>query len=184
MEDCDLPSKRDSALFLVILMMAVAAMFVWVIATEALDCFAVMLLVLFSLFWLAMLYFAVINLMVRSRKVAFSEKGMMVYGIGSRSRFYQWQSFRDIGICKVHYTSRLPYEYDIVLRFSLRDERRGPRSGAFGFWTTELYELIHFRSIIRLTFTQERLELLRAVCPAEISDHRSIRRNVHDQSGH
>ena len=125
-------------------MMAVAAMFVWVIATEALGSFAVMLLVLFSLFWLAMLYFAVINLIVCSRKFAVNEKGMTICGIGSRSRFYPWQSFRDIGICKVHYTSRLPYEYDIVLRFSLRDARRGPQSGAWGFWTTELYELIHF----------------------------------------
>lgn len=87
MEDCDLPSKGDSALFLVILMMAVAAMFVWVIATEALGCFAVMLFVLFSLFWLVMLYFAVINLMVRSRKFAFSEKGMTVYCIGNGASF-------------------------------------------------------------------------------------------------
>ncbi len=180
MEDCDLPSKRDSALFLVILMVAMVAMFVWIIATEALGWFAVMLLVLFCLFWLVVLYFAVINLMVRSRKFAFSEKGMTVYGIGSGSRFYQWQSFRDIGICKVHYTSRLPYEYDIVLRFSLRDERRGPQSGVWGFWTTELYELIHFKTIIRLSFTQERLDRLRIVCPTDISDHRSIRRNERD----
>ena len=180
MEDCDLPSKGDSALFLVVLMMAVAAMFVWVIATEDLGSFEVLLFVVFCLFWLVMLYFAVINLIVRSRKFAFSEKGMTIYGIGSWSCFYPWPSFRDIGICKVHYTCRLPYEYDIVLRFSLRDERRGPKSGVWGFWTTELYELIHFRSIIRLSFTQERLDRLRAVCTAEILDHRSIRRNERD----
>lgn len=117
-----------------------------------------------------------------SVKYAVGEDGITIWSIDSRSILYPWESFRDVGICKVHYTSRLPYEYDIVIRLSRIEEPRGPRTGTYGTWATELYELFHFRKIILITFTQERLAQLAAVYPGDIADYRAIRRNAFDIS--
>ena len=155
---------------------------VWGAIKEALPGIVAALFILFILFWLAMLLLSIANLIVQNRKYAVSEHGITIWGIGGRSTLYPWESFRDIGICKVHYTSRLPYEYDVVIRFSRMVEPRGPRTGTYGPWATEIYELLHFRKIILITFTQERLAQLAAVYPDEIADYRAIRRNAFDIS--
>lgn len=123
-----------------------------------------------------------ISTLVLSVKNAVSEHGITIWSIGSRSILYPWESFRDVGICKVHCTSRLPYEYDVVIRLSRMEEPRGPRTGTYGVWATELYELLHFRKIIQITFTQERLTQPAAVYPGDIADYRAIRRNAFDIS--
>ena len=182
MHDCLIPSKRESAFWLVTLVLCIFVFIVWVAIREAFPGIVTALFIVFILFWLAMLLLSIANLIVQNQKYAVSEHGITIRGIGSRSTLYPWESFRDIGICKVHYTSRLPYEYDIVIRLSRMEEPRGPRTGSYGPWATEFYELLHFRKIILITFTQERLAQLAAVYPDEIADYRSIRRNAFDIS--
>ncbi len=182
MDDCQIPSKRASAFWLAALVLCTFVFIVWVAKREAFPGIVAALFVLFILFWLAMLLFSIANLIVQNRKYAVSEHGITIWGIGSHSIHYPWESFRDIGICKVHYTSRLPYEYDVVIRFSRMEEPRGPRTGTHGPWATEIYELLHFRKIILITFTQERLAQLTSVYPDEIADYRAIRRNAFDIS--
>ena len=179
MVNCQIPSKRESAFWLVTLVLCTFVFIVWVAIKEALPGIVA---ALFILFWLAMLLLSIANLIVQNRKYAASKHGITIWGIGGRSTLYPWESFRDIGICKVHYTSRLPYEYDIVIRLSRMEEPRGPRTNTYGPWATELYELLHFRKIILITFTQERLAQLAAVYPDEIADYRAIRRNAFDIS--
>lgn len=182
MVNCQIPSKRESAFWLVTLVLCIFVFIVWVAIREAFPGIVTALFIVFILFWLAMLLLSIANLIVQNRKYAVSEHGITIRGIGSRSTLYPWESFRDIGICMVHYTSRLPYEYDIVIRLSRMEEPRGPRTGTYGPWATELYELVHFRKIILITFTQERLAQLAAVYPDEIADYRAIRRNAFDIS--
>ena len=182
MDNCLIPSKRESAFWLVTLVLCIFVFIVWVAIREAFPGIVAALFILFILFWLAMLLLSFANLIVQNRKYAVSEHGITIRGIGSRSILYPWESFRDIGICKVHYTSRLPYEYDVVIRLSRMEEPRGPRTGTYGPWATELYELVHFRKIILITFTQECLAQLAAVYPDEIADYRAIRRNAFDLS--
>ena len=182
MEDCQIPSKRESAFWLAAIVLCTFVFFVWVFIKETQPGIVAALFVLFILFWLAMLLLSIANLIVQNRKYAVSEYGITIWSIGSRSILYPWESFRDVGICKVHYTSRLPYEYDIVIRLSRMEEPRGPRTGTYGAWATELYELFHFRKIILITFTQERLAQLAAVYPGDIADYRAIRRNAFDIS--
>lgn len=182
MEDCLIPSKRESAFWLAAIVLCTFVFFVWVFIYETLPGIVAALFVLFILFWLAMLLLSIANLIVQNRKYAVSEDGITIWSIDSRSILYPWESFRDVGICKVHYTSRLPYEYDIVIRLSRMEEPRGPRTGTYGAWATELYELLHFREIILITFTQERLAQLTAVYPNEIAEYRKIQRNAFDNS--
>ncbi len=179
---CLIPSKRESAFCLVALVLCVFVFLIWVVITEAFPGIIAALFVLFILFWLAMLLVSIANLIVQNRKYAVDERGITICSLGNRCTLYPWQSFRDVGICKVHYTSRLPYEYDVVIRLSRMEEPRGPKSGAWGPWTTELYELVHFQEIILITFTQERLAQLEAVSPNRITDYRSIRKNTFDIS--
>ena len=182
MDDSLIPSKRESAFWLVTLVLCTFVFMVWVAIKEALPGIVAALFILFILFWLAMLLLSISNLIVQNRKYAVSEDGITIRGIGSRSILYPWESFRDIGICKVHYTSRLPYEYDVVIRMSRMEEPRGPSTGTYGPWATELYELLHFRKIILITFTQERLAQLAAVYPDEIADYRANQKNAFDIS--
>ena len=182
MDDCLIPSKRESAFWLTALVLCTFVFMVWGAIKETLPGIVAALFVLFILFWLAMLLLSIANLIAQNRKYAVTEHGITILSIGGRSTLYPWESFRDIGICKVHCTSRLPYEYDIVIRLSRMEEPRGPRTNTYGPWATELYELLHFRKIILITFTQERLAQLAAVYPDEIADYRSIQRNAFDIS--
>ena len=182
LEDCQIPSKRESAFWIATIVLCTFVFFVWVFIKETHPGIVAALFVLFILFWFAMLLLSIANLIVQNQKYTVSEHGITIWGIGSSSIHYPWESFRDIGICKVHYTARLPYEYDVVIRLSRMEEPRGPRSGSYGPWATELYELFHFRKIFLITFTQERLAQLATVYPGEIADYRAIQRNAFDIS--
>lgn len=182
MNYCIIPPKRESAFWLVTLVLFILVSFVWIVFLESFRGIVLSVFILFILFWFAMLLLSIANLIMQNRKYAISEHGITISNIGSRNSFYSWQAFRDVGICKVHYTSRLPYEYDVVIRFSLIHENTGPKSGVWGFWATEIYELLHFRQIILLTFSQERFNQLVSVYPNEISDYRTIMKNSFDIS--
>ena len=178
LDHCLIPSKCESAFFLVALVFCVFVSFIWITITEAFSGIVLALFIIFILFWFVMLLLSAANLIVQNRKYAVDNHGITISSFGNRRTFYPWQSFRDIGICKVHYTSRLPYDYDVVIRFSQMDESSGPKSGTWGPWATEFYDLIHFRKLLLITFTQARLDQLTAIYPDEIADYRHIKRNA------
>lgn len=91
---------------------------------------------------------------------------------------YQWADIREIGICKVHYTSK-GFNYDTVLRCVVGEERNGPSKG-YGFWANELYSAFHLRKVIIIRYSEYRQSELQSAYPGEIIDYRGIRRYYHD----
>ena len=87
---------------------------------------------------------------------------------------HTWDELSEIGICNVHYTTRGSIEYLTVIRCVIGEENNGPAKG-HGWWADSFYSAIHFRKIINIVFSEERIEEFRQICPIEIVDYRGIK---------
>lgn len=87
---------------------------------------------------------------------------------------HSWDEISEIGICKVHYTTRGPVEYLTAIRCVVGGEKKGPSKG-HGWWADSLYSAIHFRRVITIVYSEERVEEFRKLCPFEVIDYRNIK---------
>ena len=180
MKKCLITSSGKPSLFMVIVLLTIFLTYIWITVTEMLGTVGFPIFITFSILWLGALAAYVIHIIIWCRSYEISKDGITISDRTGFKHFYRWESFHDISICNVHYTSRPPYEHDVVIRLSLLEEPMGPKSGVWGQWTTALYEIIHFRRIFILTNTEERhLEFAR-LCSQKIEDRRDIRKNAFD----
>ena len=90
-----------------------------------------------------------------------------------------WDAISEIGICKVHYSTRSPYTYDVVIRMVIGHEIFSPRNGS-GIWQSEVYEVFHRKTVICLEYSEQTLHSIRKVYQGEIVDYRHIVKDVRD----
>ena len=115
-----------------------------------------------------------------SRKYSVTEDGVVLQYFGKIKTLYSWDSVRTIEISKINYTTRsAPVSYQTVLRLVTFDEKNGPRKG-YGFWATAPYTMFHWRSIITISYTEDRYQEFLDVCPEKVVDYRYIKRYWHD----
>lgn len=113
------------------------------------------------------------------RKYSISQEGITLSYPFSITVTHTWRELSEIGICKVHYTTRGPVEYLTAIRCVIGEEKNGPKNG-HGLWADSYYSIIHFRKIITIIYSEERLAEFKQVCPFEIIDYRGIKRHYHD----
>ena len=113
------------------------------------------------------------------RKYSISEAGITLIYPLKFTVTYSWNEISDLGICKVHYTTRGPVEYLTAIRCVVGNERNGPSKG-YGWWADSFYSVIHFSRIITILYSEARVEEFKKVCPLEIIDYRNIKRYYHD----
>ena len=113
------------------------------------------------------------------REYAISKEGITLRYPFRYTVMHSWDEISEIGICNVHYTTRGPVEYLMVIRCVIGEEKSGPAKG-HGWWADSFYSAMHFRKIITILYSEERLEEFKQVCPFEIIDYRGIKRHYHD----
>lgn len=122
---------------------------------------------------------AILTVFVTDRKYAVGSDGLKIQYPWGFCVQHSWEEFSEIGICKVRYTTRGTFHYDVVLRFVIGHEENGPSKG-YGKWATDGYVIRHFRKIVTVDFTEARYQEIKMFCPLEIVDYRGIRRYFHD----
>lgn len=115
---------------------------------------------------------------VSSRRYCASDQGLTVrYPFGFQ-KHYHWEDFSEISLCKVHYASGTN-SHTLAIRCVVGKEDFGPGTAicAREDWSTQLYEVQHFRRIITIYHTPERLAEFETHCPCPIRDYRYLRDN-------
>lgn len=110
------------------------------------------------------------------RKYTISESGITLEYPFHFTVYHPWSEISEIGICNVHYTTRGPVEHLTAIRCVVCNEKNGPSKG-HGWWADSFYGVIHFRVIITIIYSDERMIEFNRICPMEIIDYRSIKRH-------
>ena len=125
------------------------------------------------------LFFRVCTLKLREYKI--TDTGMYIRDFMKKSAFYEWDTMKEIAICKVHYNHRAPYQYDIVIRCVVGNERIGPSEG-FGAWQSILYEAVHKKDIVCIDFDEQIQHTIENKSGKCIVDYRHLAKNAFDLS--
>lgn len=111
------------------------------------------------------------------RKYTVTNEGLILHYPLRFTVTHTWDKLSEIGICNVHYASRgrIPVPHLVAIRCVVGEEKKGPRHG-HGWWASCVYSAMHFRKIITILYTEEKLEEFKRECPLEIIDYRGIRK--------
>lgn len=113
------------------------------------------------------------------RKYTITHDGLVLVYPFNFTVTHTWEDLSEIAVCKVHYTTRGPTEYMTAIRCVVGEEKNGPSKG-YGWWADSLYSAIHFRKIITIIYSDERLDEFKTMCPLDIADYREMRRYLWD----
>lgn len=124
---------------------------------------------------LVVLPLLVLLAIVSSRRYSVSAQGLTVRYLFGLKKHYNWDSFTEISLCKVHYASGST-AHTLAIRCVVGKEDSGPHNAicAREDWSTQLYEVQHFRKIITIYHTPARLAEWEACCPRPIRDYRHL----------
>ena len=131
---------------------------------------------LISLFFLWPFFFTLILAsIVTARKYEIDENGMTIsYPFGIKQR-HSWLQFHEIAICKIHYASATT-AHTVSIRCTLAEEKRGPSIAVVARekWTRLHYHIFHFKTVIPIYYTEDRIKEFHHFCPLPITDYRYL----------
>ena len=101
--------------------------------------------------------------------------GLAIYYPLRITKFYKWEEFKEIALCKVHYASAAN-SYKLAIRCSLIEEKHGPKQAIIAKerWQRIEYEAWHFGKIFTIYHTDERYDEFAAAYPYEIKDYQHL----------
>lgn len=113
---------------------------------------------------------------VSARKYQVSNDGLtIIYPFGIKHH-YAWYEFCEIALCKIHYAPGSS-KHILSLRCAVASDQSVPKNAALAreWWSSMGYELIHFRKLITIYYTDERFDEFGKCCPVAIKDFRHLR---------
>lgn len=130
----------------------------------------------FFLFVYCLMFYFVFMFVIDQREYSVSSYGLTISYLGIIRHHYEWEEFSEIAICKLRYSKKFRWMHLVGIRFVVGPEINGPQYAkqADEPWSTDTYEFRHWRTIITIEFSEERLEELRQICPKEIADYRHL----------
>lgn len=124
-------------------------------------------------FMLLFMILGIIDPIVKTREYELSNQGITIRYLGKYKRTYSWDCIRRICICTVFRSSdRLPGK--LVIWCTAGKVRKEPPKGNRISWNQGEYILMHFRSILLVEYSPERLEEFKKYSKQEISDYRDL----------
>ena len=120
--------------------------------------------------------FAVKMVFVSTRKYCVGETGLIIsYPLGITSVF-RWDEISEVALCKVHYAAGCD-AHKVAIRCSIGSEDSGPSKAKFAreSWQSVTYEVFHYKSIVSIYFTPERLAEFENFYPHHIKDYRHLK---------
>ena len=93
---------------------------------------------------------------------------------------YSWDEISEISICDVHNAAK-GHSHEKVIRVVIGYEKNGPTnykcprnfSGRLERWRGLMYSFLHYKKIILIEYSEERLNQIKEVCGKEIKDYRT-----------
>ena len=150
---------------------------VWSIIQEAAHtknpgCFVIISITLFATLYT----FPALLAFVSQRKYRLEARGITFYYPFGLEVCHDWSDFSEISICKIHYAGRTT-KHHVAIRCVVGKEEFGPSCAMMSksWWSTELYEVIHFRKIYSIYYTEERYLEFVEYCPITIIDYRYLK---------
>ena len=89
---------------------------------------------------------------------------------------YEWNHFVQIAVCRIHIKTR-SHKEKVAIRFTTFTEPNGPHNAKYANekWSSELYEILHWRQVISIEYTEDRYQEILSNCPYPIFDYRSLK---------
>ena len=114
--------------------------------------------------------------MVGARKYKIDEKGMTISYPFAIKLHYKWQQFHEVAICKIHYAGGTN-AHIVSIRCTLSEEKRGPKKAEIARenWTFPHYHILHFKTVIPIYYTEDRIKEFHHFCPLPITDYRYLK---------
>ena len=121
------------------------------------------------------LLFPALAAVLSSRQYKIDANGMTLRYPFGIIRFYGWDEFKEIALCKVHYASA-SNKHILAIRCALVDEKQGPKHAVVAKerWSKIEYEVLHFGKIITIYYTEDRYAEFKSVCPVPVKDYRHL----------
>lgn len=128
-------------------------------------------------FGFGLLFFvlAIIGPIEQTREYELSDQGITVQYLGKYRRFYPWDSIRNICVCTLFRKSDLELGKLAIWCTAGKIRFEPPKGNANRTaWNQQEYILMHFRTVLTMTYTPERLEEFRKNSRREIPDYRNL----------
>ena len=121
-------------------------------------------------------------LVLLSRSYEVTEEGFFLRNLKKIVK-YSWDEITEISICDVNHASRSS-AHDKIIRIAIGKEKNGPAnlnvpysSGGLERWRKLSYSLRHYKKIIMIEYSEERLLQIQKVYKREVQDYRTERWN-------
>lgn len=119
-------------------------------------------------------------LIFSSRAYKVMEKGIFIRNFKRKVIEYSWDEISEISICDVHHASKSLY-HEKVIRVVIGNEKNGPSNlkcpcnllNGRERWRNASYGLRHYKKIILIEYSEERLNQIQTVSKKEIKDYRT-----------
>ena len=99
------------------------------------------------------------------REYSVSESGIAIFYFRRFKVEHPWSQIGQISVCDINYAAKADNVFDIVIRVVVGEEKDGPASNLASIpygrhikWRQMEYNMMHFKTIINIEYTRERLE--------------------------
>lgn len=113
---------------------------------------------------------------VSARKYRITANGIEIMYPFRIKDFFYWEKFNEIAVCKIHYASGNA-KHILAIRCSLSERTSVPRNATSSraWWTSMMYELVFFKELISIYYTDVRYEEFQRFSPIPIKDYQSMK---------
>ena len=113
---------------------------------------------------------------ISSRQYRIDRNGITLQYPFGITKQYDWENISEISLCKVHYATS-SNAHILAIRCVIGPEDLGPSKAVTSRepWSTIRYELLHFRSIVTIYYSDERYKEFCEFCPHCIADYRRLK---------
>lgn len=108
-------------------------------------------------------------LMRSASRYRVQQDGLLISFGWHKPKLIPWDAFQEVCVCRADYPTRPPLRYSTVICCI----RKGEKKNLYGRWKTN--NPFHYRSVIRIAYTEERHQEFLDICPVEIKDFRDSR---------
>lgn len=132
------------------------------------------LFISFLLFlWFSISFYA---FTITSRCYRIDASGITLRYLFLFEQHYCWADVSEVALCKIHYAGS-SNKHILAIRCVIGEENRGPKQAIAGKerWSTPEYEMIHFKRIISIFYTPERIAEFHKFCPHSLNDYRHLK---------
>lgn len=117
-------------------------------------------------------------LFVYTRKYSVSESGLHIQYFTGHTHFYSWSDVADLCLCDVN--QNYGGGFDIVIRLGMTSEKGGPLHSTevdffngYDKWRREDYIYKHYKDVIYLEYTKDRLSQIQKISGLKAIDRRT-----------